>query len=199
MESEIVKNYMNLFKKNKHKSLNFLIIIGLMGLLMLSFAKITSQEKVLDMAELSSVESKDNLVSDNDIQLFQSEMEKRLEQILSQIEGAGRVKVMVTLESEGYVEPAFNSIDNKRVTEENDSEGGVRTITEIQANKQIVLLNKGGKEEPLLVKKLEPTVKGVLIVAEGGNSSQIVDRITKATSTLLGIPLYKIKVLPFSK
>ncbi|SHM51586.1 stage III sporulation protein AG [Caldanaerovirga acetigignens] len=199
MESEIIKNYINMFKKNKHNSVSFLIIIGLMGLLMLSFAKITSQEKVLDRAELSPVESKDDLVSDNDIQLFQSVIEKRLEQILSQIEGAGRVKVMVTLESEGYVEPAYNSIDNKRVTEENDSEGGVRSITEIQANKQVVLLNKGGKEEPLLVKKIEPTVKGVLIVAEGGNSSQIVDRITKATSTLLGIPLYKIKVLPFSK
>jgi stage III sporulation protein AG len=199
MESEMIKNFMNLFRKNKNKSLNFLISIGLMGLLMLSFAKITSQEKSLDSTGVSSIESIDNSGIDTDPQLFQSEMEKRLEQILSQIEGAGRVKVMVTLESEGYVEPAYNSIDNKRVTEENDSEGGVRSITEIQANKQVVLLNKGGKEEPLLVKKIEPTVKGVLIVAEGGNSSQIVDRITKATSTLLGVPLYKIKVLPFSK
>jgi len=106
---------------------------------------------------------------------------------------------MITLESEGYVEPAFNSIDNKRVTEENDGEGGVRTTTELQVNKQMVLLNKGGREEPLLVKKGTPEVRGVLIVAEGGDSSETVDRITKATSTLLGIPLYKITVLPFTK
>nr|PZN04799.1 MAG: stage III sporulation protein AG [Bacillota bacterium] len=199
MESQFIKNLMDQLKKNKNAHLNLLIIVGLMGLLLLSFTKITSQEKSLDIPGVNLVEATNNSTIETDGILFQSEMEKRLEQILAQIKGVGRVEVMITLESEGYVEPAFNSIDNKRVTEENDGEGGVRTTTELQVNKQMVLLNKGGREEPLLVKKGTPEVRGVLIVAEGGDSSETVDRITKATSTLLGIPLYKITVLPFTK
>ncbi|MCG0274979.1 MAG: stage III sporulation protein AG [Thermosediminibacteraceae bacterium] len=200
MENEIMKSFLDLFKKNKNKSISIIITIGLLGLFLLSLSKISSQEKSFgEILEGNPTIQSYDLESSRDQQFFQDEIEKRLEQILSQIEGVGRVEVMLTLESEGYVEPAFNTVDNKRVTEENDSEGGVRTITELQVNKQIVLLNKGGKDEPLLVKKTMPSIKGVLIVAEGGNSSETVERITKATSTLLGVPLYKIKVMPFSK
>ncbi|TYP51634.1 stage III sporulation protein AG [Thermosediminibacter litoriperuensis] len=197
MEGEIrLKNFLDLLKKNKNKSISTLIIIGLVGFILLTIGKISIQG---DFSQKTVDGRATDIKIAADQPFLQEDIEKKLEQILSQVEGVGRVKVMLTFETEDQVEPAFNTVDNKRVTEENDSEGGIRTITETQVNKQVVLLNKGGEEEPLLVKKMIPAIKGVLIVADGGESSETVERITKATSTLLGVPLYKIKVMPYSK
>ncbi|ADL08071.1 stage III sporulation protein AG [Thermosediminibacter oceani] len=197
MEGEIkLKNLLDLFKKNKNKSISTLIILGLVGFFLLTLGKISIQG---DYSHKSVDGSTTDIKIPTDQPFIQQDIEKKLEQILAQVEGVGRVKVMLTLETENQVEPAFNTVDNKRVTEENDSEGGTRTITEVQVNKQVVLLNKGGEDEPLLVKKMMPAIKGVLIVADGGESSETVERITQATSTLLGVPVYKIKVLPYSK
>ncbi|MGB9839960.1 hypothetical protein [Thermovenabulum sp.] len=130
---------------------------------------------------------------------YQKNLEGKLEEVLSRVEGVGRVKVMITFGSQEEVEPAFNTVEGETITEEKDNQGGMRTVTEKEVNKQVVLVNKDNKSEAFIVKKIIPEIKGVLIVAEGGESSETVDRLTKAASTLLNIPVYKINVLPYVK
>ena len=54
--------------------------------------------------ELDSSESLTNNYSD-----YSSLLEKKLEDILSQLKGVGKVKVMITLEDTTEVVPAFNT------------------------------------------------------------------------------------------
>ena len=42
-------------------------------------------------------------------------------------------------------------------------------------------------EAPVIVKKLNPKIKGVLIVCEGGNSKHVKNEVLKAAATALNI------------
>ena len=103
---------------------------------------------------------------------------------------------MITLQNEELIETAFNMITNEKTSEERDNEGGVRTIVETQSNKQVVVIRKDGEDEPVIIKRSTPEIKGVLIVAEGASSSQVKQKIINAASTLLDVPVHKISVLP---
>jgi stage III sporulation protein AG len=126
---------------------------------------------------------------------YKTKLEQQLAALLQQVNGVGDVNVMITLEDETLIEPAFNTFNTEKNSEERDNEGGVRTVIEKQINKQAVLLRKSGDEEPMVLKKTTPRIKGILIVAEGAFSSKIKEKIIKSTATLLDIPIYKISVL----
>ncbi|MGB9814102.1 MAG: stage III sporulation protein AG [Thermovenabulum sp.] len=170
-----------------------IIFLFILGIFLMTFGGFFLKKENNSVGGQKSVI--ENVVTED----YQKNIEKKLEEVLSRVEGVGKVKVMITFGSEEEVEPAFNTVEGETVTEEKDNEGGMRTVTEREVNKQVVLVNKENKSEALIVKKVIPEIKGVLIVAEGGESSEIVDRLTKAASTLLNIPVYKINILPYVK
>lgn len=194
-ELKTVENFLAWLKNPKNKVVFNLIIVFAVGFLFLSLAKMTEPQsrfqKINDVQHIGG--TPDLNVSE---QSYEDKLEKQLADVLKKAVDVGDVNVMITLENDEMVEPAYNTINNQKNSEEKDSEGGIRSTIETQSNKQVVLLQKGGDDEPLLVKKYTPAVKGVLIVAEGASSSRIIDQITRATATVLDIPVYKIKVLP---
>lgn len=187
----------NFIKEDKLINLVFnnkiIIFLFILGIFLMMFGGFFLKKENNSVGGQKSVI--ENVVTED----YQKNIEKKLEEVLSRVEGVGKVKVMITFGSEEEVEPAFNTVEGETVTEEKDNEGGMRTVTEREVNKQVVLVNKENKSEALIVKKVIPEIKGVLIVAEGGESSEIVDRLTKAASTLLNIPVYKINILPYVK
>ena len=58
-----------------------------------------------------------------------------LENILSNIDGAGKVQVMITYTESSTVQPMYNENITESTTEETDSSGGVRTIAETDSSK----------------------------------------------------------------
>ena len=80
---------------------------------------------------------------------YESKLEVQLSELLSQVKGVGNVSVMITLEDETLIEPAFNTIDTEKTSEEKDNEGGVRTVIEKQTNNQVVLIKKVVKKNLL--------------------------------------------------
>lgn len=184
----------NWLKNPKNKAFSYLIVIFTVGFLFLSVAKIVSPPgPSQDIA--SSGDTSVAQISTTAEQTYEERLEKQLAEVLKKVQGVGDVSVMITLENDMMVEPAFNTIDNQKTSEEKDSEGGVRTITEVQSNRQVVILRKGGEDEPLVVKKSTPVIKGVLIVADGASSSRTIEQISRAAATVLDIPIYRIKVL----
>ncbi|HHY71508.1 MAG TPA: stage III sporulation protein AG, partial [Thermoanaerobacterales bacterium] len=126
---------------------------------------------------------------------YEIKLEKQLADLLRQVNGVGDVEVMITLEDKFMIEPAFNIVDTEKNSEEKDNEGGVRSIIEKQTNKQVVLLRRNGEEEAMVLRQTTPSIKGILIVADGASSSKVKEKIIKSTATLLDIPIYKISVL----
>ncbi len=114
-----------------------------------------------------------------------------LENILSQVEGAGKVQVSITLSSDGLKSYARNTKDDVKETQESVSSSGVRTIKEENQTSDIAV--SGGAA--LLVEDSAPEVVGVLVVAEGAQDSKIKEQLTDATTTLLNIPPYQVRVV----
>ena len=195
MKSQLdIKSILEWIKNPKNKVVSKFIFIFNWVLLLLSLRKLFSYNNYKpaknDSKELQQIprQSIENLS-------YENRLEKQLSELLGQVEGVGDVNVMIVLEDETLIEPAFNVIDTEKTSEEKDNEGGVRTIVEKQRNQQMVLLRKNGEEEAMVLKKTAPRIKGILIIADGASSSKIKEKIIKSTATLLDIPTYRISVL----
>lgn len=107
------------------------------------------------------------------------EFEKKLEQTLSQIEGAGEVRVVLALEDGGRQVLAR---DQERSGE---SEGAFTTVT----------VGRGsGTEEVVPLQTLTPDFRGALVVCPGGGESQVRLRLTEAVSAVTGLGSDRISV-----
>lgn len=115
--------------------------------------------------------------------LFQvNQMEKKLERALSQVEGAGDVTVVLTLQGG----PRQVLAQDGSATEE-DSRISRETST--------ILLSKGsGYQEPAVVQQLGPEYQGALVVCRGGNDPQVKLALYEAVSALTGLRADKISI-----
>lgn len=130
---------------------------------------------------------------------YEDVLEGKIANLLSQVRGAGAVSVSVTLESSGSVEHAKNIVRETKTIQEKDHSGGIRTTTEAKESEQILMSKEGGSDRPVMVREYKPVIKGVLVVADGAQESSVKANLTKAVETGLGIPSYKITVLPHRK
>lgn len=123
------------------------------------------------------------------------ELESRLQQILEQVEGVGKTKVMLTLKSEGrkIVEKDLEQAQGKE--ESGQGESGV--LSEESSNSEATVYEKDsrGNETPYVTEELEPEIAGVLVIAQGAGDSAVVCGITEAVMALFGIEAHKIKVM----
>jgi stage III sporulation protein AG len=138
------------------------IILGLGAVLML----------LPNSKETDTPVSEVNEVSYNDT-------EDKMEELLSCVEGAGEVKVMITYKNNGSVELA------KDVSSDKDKE---RT-----SDKSNVVM--GSDNKPVVLAENTPRIEGVVIVARGGDNIEVKDSLIRAAQALLGVEVNKIEVL----
>lgn len=118
-------------------------------------------------------------------------LSRKLEEIITQIDGAGKVDAWVTLKSSSE-KIFFEEKDNDSTSlMEADSVGGTRSEESSSTNKTVVTDNSGN---PYVIKTLQPEVEGVLVVAEGAGDSIIKKNISEAVEVLFGIDAHRIKV-----
>ncbi|WP_026487553.1 hypothetical protein [Caldanaerobius polysaccharolyticus] len=127
---------------------------------------------------------------------YEDELEKKLEDMLSNVKGVKEVKVMVMLASDkGTMVPAVDNSESKRITEEKDSQGGSRTITEYSSDKKTVTVNTSSGNQPVVLSETAPEVKGVLVVVNGPDDSDFLYKLSSMVQVALGIPAYKVMVV----
>ena len=131
---------------------------------------------------------------------YAAEIQDQLSTILSKIAGAGKVSVMITYESgKELVTQKDKSVIDK-VTDEKDNDGGTRIINEYSIDDKTVMVNQqGGSSQPVVVKEINPEIKGVIVVAEGAWDSKVKLKISEAVQTVLDIPAYRVTVLETNK
>lgn len=135
--------------------------------------------------------------SEEDVLLsYASKLESALEQLLCTVDGVGKVRVMVTLESSGEAIIEKDASTVRDGTTEVDSAGGSRNTTNISDSEKTVYRNdQGNSEIPYVKKILAPKVAGVVVSAQGGGNAKTVQNITEAIQALFGIEAHKIKVV----
>lgn len=173
-----------------------LMIIFWVGVLLLVIALPTEQKKEQsDTYEEETVSTAGSGI-DTEQDVYLSKLERRLENVLSQMEGTGKVTVMITLESsaEKVVEKDIEA-DSETVTE-TDSQGGTRT-TQNSTHGETTVYNGDNtqSQEPYISKELSPQVEGVVVLAEGGDNAIVKQNITEAVQALFGIDTHKIRVM----
>ena len=121
--------------------------------------------------------------------------ESKLEKILGQAEGIGKVKVMITLaSSEEHI--VLQNTDNKEnTTEEHDRNGGIRQQEEYSLKSENVIISSDGSEHPYVVQVNSPKIEGVAVVAEGAGSGKKDSEIIDAVVALFPVEPHKIKVM----
>ena len=138
------------------------IIISLAGNLLQPQSKGKGEGKKIRSDESLSESSQDALKEKGS-----TDREKRLKEVLSAIQGAGQVDVMITYKTGKEVVPAMNTVKSSTETEEKDSNGGVRHTTQTDVNTQPVSMDSPDGSQPLISRENEPEVQGVIVVAEG--------------------------------
>ncbi len=114
-------------------------------------------------------------------------MEARLTQALSQIEGVGKVQVVLTLANEGTIH--YHS-DVQRSREENENGS-----TEREEQKTVILSEGSAYDEAAVSSVDTPRFQGALIVCEGGANASVRLRLTQAVAALTGLSSEKITVV----
>jgi len=119
-------------------------------------------------------------------------LEKRLASILKKLNGVGEVDVMVTFEDSKESIPASNTTKTVETTKEVDAEGGTREVNREDVNIQMV--SSTDNEALVVLKEINPTVKGVIVVAEGAEDGIVLEKLYEAVKTVLGISGNKVQV-----
>ncbi len=112
-------------------------------------------------------------------------LEKELENQLSSLDGAGAVKVMLTLE---------NGSESKYATQiiqKNENGGNSRE----ELNEEYVIVKKGASNEECVVISIsEPRVRGVAVAAEGADSPNVKKAITETVCAVFDISSADVSV-----
>ena len=153
---------------NKLKPYRYTILILLLGIV------------------LMLLPGKQNAVAEDPIELPQenepAQLEHRLERLLCQIDGAGAVRVLLTLESGAE---ATYQTDRQR-----SSKGEEQELTE-----ETVLVSDNGEQKPVVIKTTYPVYKGAVVVCQGADSASVKLNIVRAVSSLTGLGSDKITVV----
>ncbi len=115
----------------------------------------------------------------SDGQQYLEQLEDRLEKTLRQVEGAGKVTVMLTPKSRGKIAVAQD-------TKSDVSETG-------QTRESSVVLS--GEDVPVVLEEYYPTVGGAVIIATGAGSQEVKTALMRAASAALQIGINRIEVL----
>lgn len=181
----------------------WLILIGCLGAALMILSSFFSVEQEVPIDPVSSGDTGDQSVpagafgnKEMTMQDYEEMYESQLKDVLGKIVGVDNVSVMVNLESSEETVVEKDRRETQQVTEENDQKGGTRKINEHTVEDKVVLHRTEEGEKPIVVKRIKPRVRGVLIVAEGAEDLKRKALIIEAVQRVLEVPVHRISVLP---
>lgn len=117
-------------------------------------------------------------------------LQKQIEELLSSIEGVGKVKALVYVDQSCEMVPAYNSDKSSSSLEESDSQGGKRNQQE-SSEKEDLADNNG----TVVLKIVYPKIKGICVAAQGAKSNVAKEKIKNALMALYGIEAHRIEIV----
>ena len=125
---------------------------------------------------------------------YEAQLEARLTALLSQIHGAGKVQVMVTIGRSSELVLQNDTTLEEDIIRETDPQGGIRDNVQRREESQTVLTGGSGSSQPYVVSEIMPRVEGVVVACEGGDRPTVQAEISAAVQALFDLAPHKIKV-----
>lgn len=180
---EMLKKWLPRFDMGARRRL--ITAVGALGLLLIFLSSFIPADTAKEKPQSEPHETES--VSDDD---HRKDLERELGEIISAIDGAGNVRVFITMDS--TAEDVY-AID--RTESESKSGSGEQTSSaHAEENEYVIIRSKDGSEQTVLKKQRMPEIRGVLIVCDGGGSSVVKEKITAAAAGALGITQSKVVV-----
>lgn len=168
------------------------ILCGLLGALCLVMA-IPTQKKA-DKEEMV-LENEEDLQQESGNEIQQM-YEEQLEETLSLVKGVGKVKVAVTMETTGQKVVEKDNPEESEITTEKDKDGGTQQKEVLHTQETTIFQEQeDGSSFPYVTSETYPEVRGVLVVAQGGDNPVVVKQIQEAVMALFHVEVHKVKVL----
>lgn len=149
------------------------------------------------------------IFSDDEVEVVSEDMvtnvfnadtfENKLAKILSEIDGAGDVKVMISYQTGVETVPLLDTKDSNTVTEESDSDSARRTEQNSVETSIIFNQEKSGNKVPYISKTIMPVVEGVIVTCDGGGDEIVKANVIKAVTVITGVTANRVQVFPKSK
>lgn len=187
----IFKNNGEANKKRQLENIVMFIIILIVTVLIINNMWSSDEKK-------TKIES-NNTISDKTLAKMEEnqtsdDLETRLEDILSSIEGVGKVKVLIKYSESSTVVAMYNETTSESITQESDGGGGNKNVSESENKKEIVYTDVDGESKPITEKVVMPTIVGAIITAQGAKNANTKSSIVSAVEAITGLAVHKIQV-----
>ena len=175
-----VKQILDRFELIKeNKKVLVIILVGFLIIVLIFLSELdfdTSEEGIKQTKEYNN----------NEYCLY---LENKVTEIIESIDGAGKTKVMITLsETTEYIYATDDKDTRKQTDSSNDS----------NTQNDYVIIEKDNNDTGLLIKTIEPKVRGIAVVCEGGDNISVQNQIYSVVSAVLNINTSRISIAKLS-
>jgi stage III sporulation protein AG len=162
------------------KNLNLAIIDALVCIALLCFFSIFSPSSSANQVK-------------NDTKSYYEQVENRLQTVLSEIKGAGNVKVMINYSGTSEIVTAVtkNTSTDKTTDKGSSTNRVTESTTEVT---EPVIIQQNGEDTPVIIKEILPDIVGVIVVAEGAKDMSVKINLISAIQTLLNVSADKVEI-----
>lgn len=184
-------------KKNRWAWLLTLGAIGLILFFLSAFLAEPIDEDSQSNTQLNKDKPKASEVNAiGSMQDYEKRYEQELSAVLEKVKGISDVTVMVNLDSTEEEVVKYDTREQVQTTTENDTKGGTRSTEQNNTEKKITMHRTEHGDQPVVVKRLKPKIRGVIVVARGVEDLEVKARVLEAIQRTLDVPLHRISVLP---
>ena len=149
------------------KKYKFVLLVVLVGIILM-LLPVSSQTKETEENKSQIPQESFDLAA----------MEQRMEEVLGKIDGVGKLRLMLTLQSGT---PLTLAEDTQRDQD--------------RTQRETVTLNRGsGHQEIVITNRFYPVYQGAVVVCQGADSSAVRLAITETVQALTGLPSDRIRV-----
>lgn len=120
------------------------------------------------------------------LQISERDLETEMAEILGMISGVGQVRVLLTVESDGEKQLAQDTNLSYR--------GDSAAPEDYSRSSETVLVDDGSGDTAVVIRTMQPTYRGALVVCQGGGQADVKLAVTEAVAVLTGLPADRITV-----
>ena len=199
---EIIKGDGTGNDKRKIENLVFFVVVLIITIVIINF--IWNGNKETNNENVTNDTTKQLATTNNEtVQVYNSSestdnLEDKLKNILSKIQGVGNVEVCLNYSESSEVVAMYNENSTTSTTEETDDTGGTRKIEETDTQKDVIFQEDDGTKTPITAKVINPKIEGAIITAQGANNAETKNNIVQAVEAVTGLATHKIQVFEMS-
>lgn len=196
---KLKKMFSNNEGNNKKKIENIIVFLVILAITIVAINYIWNGDKQSKSSNtVPEAEGRNDVVQVSS-EINYDENEEKLANILSNISGVGKVKVLLTYSETSTYVPIYNENLKQSNTTETDSSGGSRIVSETDSQKEVIYKeDSSGNQEPVTQSIISPKIEGAIITAQGADNAEVKTSIVEAVEAATGLATHKIQVFKMS-